>query len=190
MERKSNTKERILGTAIKLFYENGYSETGINEILEQSRSFKKSFYTHFTSKTDLGICYLRHIEKELLYLFQRMLTKYPRFEDFIHIWLKMIRNNISKQFSSGCPLINIPANPEELSFEAKRIFKNLKEPFRDYFSKNYKLPVEQCIGLSEEIMFLYEGAMNSYKLDPDKKYFYYMKKHLEYIAINLSNDLG
>ncbi|MBK6609134.1 MAG: TetR family transcriptional regulator [Leptospiraceae bacterium] len=34
MKKNYNTKERIMEVAVKLFYENGYSETGINEILE------------------------------------------------------------------------------------------------------------------------------------------------------------
>ena len=42
MKESSETKERIVKVAMELFYKNGYSETGINEILEKSSSFKKS----------------------------------------------------------------------------------------------------------------------------------------------------
>lgn len=179
MEKNSDARERIKEAAFKLFYKNGYSETGINEILEKSSSFKKSFYTHFSSKTELGIQYIHQVEKELLSLSGRLLAKYPKFEDFIIVWLKIVKSKFSKNYSSGCPLANIPASSAELNLEARKSFENLKEPFRKYFQKNYRLSSAASSELSEEILFLYEGAMNSFKLDPDRKYFDYMEKYLK-----------
>ncbi len=51
--RKSNAKERILETAAKLFHKKGYSEVGINEIIETAETAKASFYQHYPSKEAL-----------------------------------------------------------------------------------------------------------------------------------------
>ncbi len=55
MSRKSSrdTRGRIIAAAWKLFYEQGYEETIIDEIVEESGTSKGSFYHYFKSKDDL-----------------------------------------------------------------------------------------------------------------------------------------
>lgn len=55
----SESRARILETAVRLFYEQGYHETGINQIIEESGVAKATFYHHFPSKDDLGLAYVR-----------------------------------------------------------------------------------------------------------------------------------
>ena len=51
-----NTKSRIVSAAWKLFYENGYDDTTVEEIVEESGTSKGSFYpvsyTHLTLPTN------------------------------------------------------------------------------------------------------------------------------------------
>ncbi len=185
MKESSETKERIIKVAIELFYKNGYSETGINEILEKSSSFKKSLYTHFSSKTELGITYIRWIENDLLEMSRKVMIKYPKFEDFVRSWIRIIKNRTLRNFSNGCPLANMPFNTPEIQKEVKSVFQNLKEPFINYFMSNYKLPRSRSTEISEEILFLYEGAVTSFKLDPNKRYFEFLEKHLNSISREL-----
>ncbi len=48
-----NTKGRIVSAAWKLFYEQGYEDTTIDEIVEESGTSKGSFYHYFDGKTAL-----------------------------------------------------------------------------------------------------------------------------------------
>lgn len=48
-----NTKGRIVTAAWKLFYEQGYDDTTIDEIIEESRTSKGSFYHYFEGKDAL-----------------------------------------------------------------------------------------------------------------------------------------
>lgn len=50
---KSNTKARIVNSAWTLFYEQGYDDTTIDEIVEHSQTSKGSFYHYFSSKDAL-----------------------------------------------------------------------------------------------------------------------------------------
>ncbi len=52
-------RERILNTASVLFHQQGYNNTGINQIIEDSGVSKASFYQHFKSKDDLCIEFLK-----------------------------------------------------------------------------------------------------------------------------------
>ena len=55
MARKSsrNTKARIVSAAWKLFYEQGYEETTVEEIIFESETSKGSFYHYFDGKDAL-----------------------------------------------------------------------------------------------------------------------------------------
>ncbi|MDF2193776.1 TetR/AcrR family transcriptional regulator [Paraflavitalea sp. CAU 1676] len=61
---KPGPKERILETASRLFHQQGYNSTGINQILEEAKVAKASLYQHFTSKDDLGVHYLQVSRQE------------------------------------------------------------------------------------------------------------------------------
>ena len=56
--RESAVKDRILDTASRLFYDQGYHITGINQIIEEAEIARASLYNHFPSKTDLLLAYL------------------------------------------------------------------------------------------------------------------------------------
>ena len=49
----NETKGRIVSAAWKLFYQYGYSNTTIDDIVEESNTSKGSFYHYFSSKDDL-----------------------------------------------------------------------------------------------------------------------------------------
>lgn len=51
--------DKILDTAARLFFKQGYNITGINQVIEEADIAKASLYKHFQSKTDLLIGYLQ-----------------------------------------------------------------------------------------------------------------------------------
>lgn len=54
MKKVTNeTKGRIVSSAWKLFYQYGYNNTTIDDIVEMSQTSKGSFYHYFSSKDDL-----------------------------------------------------------------------------------------------------------------------------------------
>lgn len=52
-KKQNNTKKKIVSAAWKLFYEQGYSDTTIDEIIEESGTSKGSFYHYFDGKDAL-----------------------------------------------------------------------------------------------------------------------------------------
>jgi AcrR family transcriptional regulator len=51
--------DKILDTAERLFFKQGYNITGINQVIEEADIAKASLYKHFESKTDLLVAYLQ-----------------------------------------------------------------------------------------------------------------------------------
>ena len=57
-ERKNAVRQTIIDTASKLFYKQGYVNTGINQIIEESGVVKSTLYTAFRTKEDILMEYL------------------------------------------------------------------------------------------------------------------------------------
>jgi AcrR family transcriptional regulator len=55
---KPSARERIMETALRLFYSEGVRATGIDRIIAESGVAKMSFYRHFPAKTDLVCAFL------------------------------------------------------------------------------------------------------------------------------------
>ncbi len=51
--KKNSVKDRIVSTAWKLFYQKGYNDTTVDEIIEKSNTSKGSFYYYFKTKDEL-----------------------------------------------------------------------------------------------------------------------------------------
>jgi AcrR family transcriptional regulator len=61
-QSRSLPRERIMSVAADLFYKQGYRATGVNEVIEKSGVAKATFYSHFPSKDDLALAYLRQLK--------------------------------------------------------------------------------------------------------------------------------
>lgn len=60
MPRISDAKERILDSALTLFYSRSYADVGVQELCEQAGVKKGSFYYFFKSKQELALAVLAH----------------------------------------------------------------------------------------------------------------------------------
>jgi len=49
------TKQHIVHEAFKLFYENGFKSTSINDVMKAAKMTKGAFYHHYKSKHQLGL---------------------------------------------------------------------------------------------------------------------------------------
>lgn len=103
-----NTKGKIVSAAWQLFYDQGYDDTTIDEIVEVSGTSKGSFYHYFTGKDALltSISYL--FDEKYDELAESMPEEYTTMEKLIYLnqeLFKMIENSItvdllSRLFSS------------------------------------------------------------------------------------------
>jgi len=59
--RKTTTRERLITTAAELFWRQGYSQTGVNEIIQQAKATSGSFYHFFPTKEDLLLAVVNHV---------------------------------------------------------------------------------------------------------------------------------
>lgn len=92
--RSEETRERILQSALKLFSEKGYSETGVAEICDASEVSKGAFYHHFP-------------------------TKQAIFIELLEIWLKGVDAELAKAASRAQ---NVPEGLLAMAAETREVF--------------------------------------------------------------------
>ena len=85
--KRGLAKNKILATADKLFYKQGYSHTGIQQIIDEAGVSKTTFYAHFKSKEELGVTYLQERHHNDIKLFKDGInnakTPYDRFMSLV-----------------------------------------------------------------------------------------------------------
>lgn len=54
--KKNNARDKILNSGWKLFLEQGYEETTVNQIIQSSKTSRGAFYHHFHGKEEILFC--------------------------------------------------------------------------------------------------------------------------------------
>jgi AcrR family transcriptional regulator len=93
-----NTRGRIISAAWELFYEQGYEDTTVEEIIERSATSKGSFYHYFDGKDALlsSLSYL--FDEEYARLQQELAPDMDAFDKLLalnHALFTMIENRVS-----------------------------------------------------------------------------------------------
>ncbi|HVS95315.1 MAG TPA: TetR/AcrR family transcriptional regulator [Puia sp.] len=127
--KESAVKDRILNTASRLFYDQGYHVTGINQIIDEADIARASLYNHYPSKTDLLLAYLDRTNEAWFRDLERYLHPLPTAREKL---LALFDFRIHRQRSSGyrgCHFSKITAETSDDEQVFQRV-KAHKERFR------------------------------------------------------------
>lgn len=159
--RQSKARERILDTACDLFHQRGYTEVGVNEIIEKSETAKATFYQHFRSKEELCCAWLDAIHDRsetgrttILSAEGDPIKKIDEYFEFLENYL------IANDFR-GCPYSNTAAVVEEGCCQVRRQIEDHKLSIRDFFRQlaaEFAATGERAQSLGDALFLLYSGA--------------------------------
>ena len=93
-----NTRSKIISAAWELFYENGYDDTTVDDIVERSGSSKGSFYHYFAGKDALLSSLSTLFDEKYQTLTETMDPEMNRFDQLMylnHELFFMIENSVS-----------------------------------------------------------------------------------------------
>lgn len=87
MAKKStrNTREKIIDAAWKLFYRQGYDDTTVEEIIEESGTSRGSFYHYFPGKDDLLSTLADVFDRKYEALMRTMDPEMDRFDQLMYL---------------------------------------------------------------------------------------------------------
>lgn len=147
-------RERILNTAMVLFHQQGYNNTGINQVIAEAEVSKASFYQHFKSKDDLCIEFLNkrydYWVSELEKFTSEAETLQEKFQKSFDFLIDM---NEREDFR-GCSFLNIlseiPADKEEIH----KVIRDHKIKLRESFNEDIQNDM-----ISAHIYLLFESSI-------------------------------
>ena len=161
-ERKNAIRQKVIDTASRLFYKQGYANTGINQIIEESGVVKSSLYTAFRTKEDILMAYLETAGAATDEAFQDATKKFNNPKDKVLAVFDYLIDLVQQNEYYGCNFLNIIS---EIPLEADRVIKQIqkqKDNVRNLFSR-----ILEPIGkqdLADEIYVLFDGALVANKV--------------------------
>lgn len=162
--KHSEIKQNIIETASSLFYKNGYNSTGINQIISDAGIAKATLYSHFKSKEDICLAYLKHKNNTFLTDItsfcnskQKGTQQILAIFDFLHKFFK------GNDFN-GCwcikTIAEIPINNVRIRKEIQLQKKSFIKLIANLIADNIKYIKKKKIdSLARQVYLLYESAV-------------------------------
>jgi len=118
--RPSEARQRLLGTATRIFYAKGIHSVGVDRIITEANVTRATFYRHFPGKEDLVLAYLRAADQAIRDQVDAATAGRPAPEA-----LRAVAESIARDIQSagfrGCAFLNAAAefpNPDHAVHQA------------------------------------------------------------------------
>ncbi|MEP2936090.1 MAG: TetR/AcrR family transcriptional regulator [Gilvibacter sp.] len=161
--KRLTVRERIIETASRLFYFNGYNQTGINQIIAEADVAKASLYQHFRSKEDIAVEYL--VRRHTMWM-GKLNTCVGQCEtpkdkiigvfDYLTEWLTEVEFR-------GCGwqniIVDLPKDHDKIKEQAIYHKNELRAWIHDTLSGTKKYTEQQAQEIGDETLILIEGAI-------------------------------
>jgi AcrR family transcriptional regulator len=156
----TGARERILETASRLFYTNGYRATGINRIIEEAQTAKASFYHHFSSKEELCAAYLQERHKASVAQKKDYISSAGTAEGKIMRLFDYILDTARQTDFRGCAFINLAS---EITDYNSMVWKEITSHKQDALGMLEEILAEykNSSSLAQMINILYEGTITT-----------------------------
>lgn len=129
-------KERILDKAFVLFHKQGYNATGINQIIEEGKVAKASFYQHFKSKEDLCVAFLNQRHEYWFNELEKFTLNEKDPKSKIQASFDFLIYMNEKENFRGCSFLNILSEIPSDNTKVLNVIQSHKSDLRNYF-KNF-----------------------------------------------------
>lgn len=161
-ERKNSIRQAIIETASRLFYEQGYGNTGINQIIEESGVVKSSLYTAFRTKEEILMAYLETAGAATDEALKAAAAKPTKAKDKVLGVFDFLIDMVQQKDYYGCNFLNIVSEMPRDAAIVRAQIKKQKDGVRRLFAEILQ-PIQKE-DLADEIYILFEGALIGHKV--------------------------
>lgn len=167
-QKNENTaRDRIIETALNLFYKQGYLATGINQIIAESQVAKATFYAQFPSKEALCIAYLQARHKIWMDWLTTSIQRNAAPKEKLLGIFSFLKQWMQESNFRGCAFLNIasevPLSDSEIRNEVikhKNELQNyIKEILVDVFESDKGRTALDAEKIAKTVYVLVEGAI-------------------------------
>lgn len=157
-----NPRDRIIDTASRLFYTQGYNNTGINQVIKEAKVAKASFYDYFPSKEHLLIEYLKETSTQINARLRSATQNAGTPQEKVSAVFDCLLDQSRHSRYNGCNFLNILAEIPQGNKEVKTIVRKHKDHIRNLFVSI--LGHGKKDRLADELYLLFDAALSAGKV--------------------------
>jgi AcrR family transcriptional regulator len=163
--RKIPVRTAIVKTASRLFYQQGYSNTGINQIIAEAGIAKSSLYQHFRSKEELLLAYLEETGLQTIGALSNAAEQGGTPREKLLAIFDYLEILVDQPDFYGCHFLNMVYELPADAVKVREQIKKQKDGIRKLFQQ-ILTPIHKEI-LADEIYTLFEGSLIGNKIHND-----------------------
>lgn len=189
MTKGELSKKKIIEAAGDLFWKNGYTKTGINEILKATGLPKGSFYFYFKKKSEVAEAVLQYYGSRITELLRVVAADSDSWGSFCDSFLRAFQEELADKRYYGCPLAVVGT---EIAFHEKELAKHynqamgeIQKIFEQVLRKDgiaKKAGEAELEELAALCLAVYEGNLVLYRLSKDQGLLLRMNRQLKAVV--------
>lgn len=153
-------QQRVLDTASRLFHNQGYNNTGINQIVEESGVVKSSLYQHYRSKEDIAIAFLNARHQSWFDKLKGQVSGGQTEKDKVLAAFDFIVQMNREEGFRGCAFLNMLSEINDENTRILEVIQAHKEELRGFF-RNLLVEIS---AYADMVYLLFESAITESKL--------------------------
>ena len=170
--KKQGVRERIIETASRLFYFNGYNQTGINKIIEEAGVAKASLYQHFRSKEDIAVEYLIRRHSMWMWKLNTCVEGCVTPEDKVIGTFDYLLEWLTEVDFRGCGwqniIVDLPEDHDKIKDQAVYHKNELRKWIHNTLKESDKFSDINAEEVGDEVLILIEGAIILSQIQKDE----------------------
>ncbi|RHX89825.1 TetR/AcrR family transcriptional regulator [Leptospira stimsonii] len=186
LEKQSNPYDRLMTSALDLFYHRGYSGTSTNQLIADSGTHKASFYRYFQSKEEIALEYLKLQGENFENGLQRMMERATSWKEFINTWNGVLLKQVKSGRFLGCPVArfinSVEEKNEEFEIVSDKIIEGWIRILESYFeSEKRKGNLDSSVNAltsAKKILKLFQGSSQLFRITGKTEYFQELKAEM------------
>ena len=152
----SAVRQRIIDTAARLFYQQGYQVTGINQLIDEAGVAKASLYQHFRTKDEVLKAYLQQASQEWFRQVDEAVSSGSTPKEKILAIFDMLKEFLVAVDYRGCNFQNALIQLVPGESDVRQFIQLHKTTMQEVFAR---VLVDSEPGLASELALLFEGAI-------------------------------
>ncbi len=129
--KRSEARERLLSTAMEIFYADGIRTVGVDRIIAEAGVTKATFYRHFPSKEDLVLAYLRTAHTAIRHELEAAAENASGF-DLVRIVAGGVAQDVCRPGFRGCAFINAGAEYADPASPVRQMVQEHRDWFQQF----------------------------------------------------------
>ena len=165
--KHSEARERLLATAIGIFYADGIRTVGVDRIIAEAGVTKATFYRHFPSKEDLVLAYLRTAHLAIRDELESAAETADPF-DLLRTVAGGVVHDMCRPGFRGCAFINAGAEYPDASSPVRQVVQEHRDWYQQFLVHAFAAAGHtEPAAAADHFALLRDGAMvRGYLSDP------------------------